>query len=210
MRLFAKGIIAALLSFIAVFWWRFPEATLSSPESVPRAFTPRARELPGPTVMAEHLSVPRAVEFLRDTKADIGQRNEAMNVVRELKPEQCLQLIAGIIEDDREDDLFKSWAIQHVGVMAIDGTIADRRKWIGALRDQVHSNPHSAPIWRESLFALAGFIEDENLKWIRAYTATLPAAIVDENRQIIDEARAGRRKMTPYEIISPAGHDREF
>jgi hypothetical protein len=115
-----------------------------------------ARESPSDsTVFSEGLDGKTAEALAADRSVDAGQRNEALNALRERDRPAAIRLLVNIIKDERESVTFRSWAGQHLGMIGEGATPAELGAVVPALVEGL-SQPFDSPIWRECLFALSG------------------------------------------------------
>ncbi len=164
------------------------------------ATTATLRQEIKPVLLSEQLDVKTAERLLQEPSIDRGQRNEAANRLRTDRPDRLLQLTDAILRDDKETELFKSWMLQHVGVLAprLPPTQADI--WSKRLQDIVGNAPVGNPMWRESIFALSAFPQAEVHTWVTSYVDRLPAAEREANASILADVLAPRHPLVAPEL----------
>lgn len=150
-----------------------------------------------PTVFAEDLSPAAAEKLLANQDANVGQRNEALNTLRANDPARLMVILDRIVFDPTETDLFKSWALQHVGVMAPSLSPELAEIWTMRLENIVSNTPISSPIWREGLYALAAFPQPLTRMWVRDYIRRLTWQQKLANFSILAEIMAGPKRDNP-------------
>ena len=152
------------------------------PPAFPRSNTWNLRPQP---MLAEQMNTLGAERLLGTGGEDIGQRNEAANRLRVDAPSRLLAMIERILADPHETELFKSWMVQHVGVLAPELPEADEAAWSERLKSVVTSAEVSKPLWRESIFALSAFRPPTTRKWVLAYIEGLSDAQRSANAPIL-------------------------
>jgi len=123
-------IFLATGSFLFVVWLGH---LLSESRVGPTSAPPPFKTGPAPIVVSEKLNADLAYRFLTDPRVDIAQRNEAANYLRDTDLVSFGKYMRRILDDPLETDLFKSWMIQHVGVMAAKLSSEQSLFWTGRL-----------------------------------------------------------------------------
>lgn len=145
---------------------------------------------PPKPIFSEQMTTDQAEAILLDQTQDRGQRNEAANRIRDESARDFMRHADTILNDPSETDLFKSWILQHIGVLGpkLDSTVASA--WATRIKDIVAAAPVGEPVWREAIFALSSFQNEQSRAWLLEYIRLLPSHDQQKNSDILDEIAA--------------------
>lgn len=115
---------------------------------------------------AEDLTRDVALRMAPDRGIDEGQRNEAINCLREVDPSSAVVILCACADDPRESVKFRSWCYQHMGMLWSKVSLQERRSMDDSLRRGTLTTI-DGPMWRESLLALANDKREASRHYVR-------------------------------------------